>query len=91
MNEKLIRPFIGEEVTKALHQIHPIKAPGPDDILAVLFHKYWSIVGTNSTNMVLNVLNQNLHMTALNKNKHCSHPQNCTPLQYDRVPANQPL
>ena len=31
------------------------------------FHKYWSIVGTNITNMVLNVLNQNLPMAAINK------------------------
>ena len=29
MNEELTRPFTGEEVIKALHQIHPTKAPGP--------------------------------------------------------------
>ena len=31
------------------------------------FHKYWSIVGTDVTNMVLNVLNQNLPMVVINK------------------------
>ena len=29
MNEELTRPFTGEEVIKALHQIHPTKASGP--------------------------------------------------------------
>ena len=67
MNEELIRPFTREEVTKALHQIHPTKAPSLDGMSAIFFHKYWSIVGTNITNMVLNVLNQNLPMAAINK------------------------
>ena len=66
MNEELTRPFTREEVIKALHQIHPTKALGPDDMLAVFFHKYWSIVGTYITSMVLNVLNHNLPMTAIN-------------------------
>ena len=67
MNKELIRPFTEEEVTKALHQIHPTKALGPNGISTVFFHKYWSIVGTNITNMVLNVLNQNLPMATINK------------------------
>ena len=83
MNEELIKPFTGEEVTKALHQIHPTKALGPNSMSAVFLHKYWSFVGTDITNMVLNVLNQNLPMAALNKKKCCSDPQNCTPLQND--------
>ena len=40
MNEELIKPFTGEEVTKALHQIHSIKAPGPSGMSAVFSHKY---------------------------------------------------
>ena len=67
MNKELIRPFTEEEVTKALHQIHPPKALDPNGISTVFFHKYWSIVGTNITNMVLNVLNQNLPMATINK------------------------
>lgn len=67
MNEELTRPFTEEEVIKALHQIHPTKAPGSDGMLAIFFHKYWSIVGTDITSMVLNVLNHNLPMVAINK------------------------
>ena len=67
MNKELIRPFTREDVTKALHQIHPTKAPSPDGMSAIFFYKYWSIVGTDITNMVLNVLNQNFPMVAINK------------------------
>ena len=62
MNEEFTRPFTREEVVKALHQIHPTKAPGPDGMSAIFFHKYWSIVGSDITNIVLNVLNSNLLM-----------------------------
>ncbi|XP_075655055.1 uncharacterized protein LOC142625252 [Castanea sativa] len=33
MNSKLTKTFTREEVLKALHQIHPTKAPGPDVII----------------------------------------------------------
>ena len=37
MNKKLIRPYTGEEVIKALHQIHPTKAPSLDGMSTVFF------------------------------------------------------
>ena len=67
MNESLVREFTREEVVAALKQIHPNKAPGPNGMSAVLFQKYWSIVGNNVTDMVLNVLNHNLPIPELNK------------------------
>ena len=79
MNEELIRPFTGEEVTKALHQIHPTKALGPDGMSAIFFHKYWSIVGTDITNMVLNVINHNLPMAAINKTNMALIPKTAHP------------
>ncbi|KAL0434401.1 UNVERIFIED_CONTAM: hypothetical protein Slati_2774400 [Sesamum latifolium] len=33
MNEVLTRPFVEEEITLALKQMHPLKSPGPDDSL----------------------------------------------------------
>ena len=67
MNENLNRSFTREEVAIPLKQIHPIKAPGPDGMSAIFYQKYWSIVGCSITNMVLNVLNNNLSMACLNK------------------------
>lgn len=36
MNE-LAQPFTKEEVTQALIQMHPCKAPGPDSMSAIFF------------------------------------------------------
>ena len=66
-NESLIREFTNEEVVAALKQIHPNKAPRPDGMSVVFFQKYWSIVGNNVTNMVINVLNHNIPIPKLNK------------------------
>ena len=55
MNIELTKVFTRDEVTKALQQLHPTKAPNPDGMSTIFYHKYWDIVGSNITNMVLNV------------------------------------
>ena len=67
MNESLSCAFTKEEIATALKQIHPTKAPRPDGMSAIFYQKYWSIVGNNITNMVLNILNNNLPMIEINK------------------------
>ena len=67
MNEGLDRVFTREEVATALKQIHPTKALGPDGMSALFYQKYWNVVGNGITNMVLNVLNNNLSVAELNK------------------------
>lgn len=67
MNADLTKIFTKEEVTRTLQQLHPTKAPGPDGMSAIFFHKYWSIVHLDVTTMVLNVLNLNLPIVELNK------------------------
>ena len=67
MNASLDRVFTREEVVTALKQIHPTKAPSPDGMSALFYQKYWNIVGNGITNMVLNVLNNNVPMAELNK------------------------
>ena len=67
MNESLTHVFTREEVATALKQIHPTKAPGPDGMSAIFYQKYWDIVGSSVTNMVLNVLNNNLPISEINK------------------------
>lgn len=67
MNSELTRTFTKEDVVAALKQLHPTKSPGPDDMSALFFQKYWGIVGTNVFNMVLNVLNSGMSIVEINK------------------------
>ena len=67
MNTELTQVFTRDEVSKALQQLHPTKAPNLDGMFAIFYHKYWDIAGSNITNMVLNVLNSNLPMIEINK------------------------
>ena len=67
MNSKLTRDFTKEEVVTTLKRIHPTKSPGSDGVSAIFFQKYWNIVGTNVSNMVLNVLNFGMSLPILIK------------------------
>ena len=57
MNTELTRGFTKEEVVVELKQLHPTKSPSLDGMSVIFLQKYWSIVGTNVSNLVLNVLN----------------------------------
>ena len=67
MNMELSRNFTREEIVTALKQIHPTKSPGPDGMSAIFFQKYWDIVGSNVSNMILNVLNYGMSLDVINK------------------------
>lgn len=61
------KEFTDEEVFEAIHQMHPLKAPGPDGLPALFFQKYWHIVGRDVQKFALQVLNNNLEPNNLNK------------------------
>lgn len=44
-NIHLMLPITREEVSSALFQMHPDKAPGPNGMTPAFFQKYWSILG----------------------------------------------
>ena len=44
MNESLTVEFKAEEVWRALKQMHPTKALGPDGMSPIFFQQYWDIV-----------------------------------------------
>ena len=66
MNAELTKDFTSIEVQIALHQMHPTKALGPNGMSTIFHQKYWEIVGTNVTNMVLNVINSNAPLSDIN-------------------------
>ncbi|XP_073367603.1 uncharacterized protein [Aegilops tauschii subsp. strangulata] len=44
MNDKLCAPFSDKEISDALFQIGPLKAPGPDGFPARFFQRHWGTV-----------------------------------------------
>ncbi|KAK9993078.1 hypothetical protein SO802_022781 [Lithocarpus litseifolius] len=56
MVRDLVHPYMAEEVKTALFQMHPSKAPRPDDMSPFFFQKFWHIVGQDVTEAVLSVL-----------------------------------
>ena len=57
MNSMLVKEFQAGEVHKALKQMYPLKAPGPDGMPPLFFQKFWSTVGGVVTKTVLDLLN----------------------------------
>ena len=49
MNAKLTAPYIGEELERAIKDMAPLKAPGPDGMPPLFSQTYWSDVGMDIT------------------------------------------
>ena len=59
-NATLIKEFHAEEVEKALKQMHPLTALGPDGMLLLFYHHFWPIVKSIVINIALNFLNHGI-------------------------------
>lgn len=59
--------FTAAEVCEAIDQMHPLKAPGLDGLLALFFQKYWHIVMEDILALVLNILNNSASPEIINK------------------------
>jgi hypothetical protein len=57
MNENLLKVFTRDEVSCALNQMAPLKAPGPDGFSADFFQEHWAIIGDEVCAAVLGFLN----------------------------------
>lgn len=57
MNNRLMAPFNKQEIEKAIKEMFPTKAPGPDGYLAIFYQNYWDIVGKKTVEECLNILN----------------------------------
>jgi hypothetical protein len=57
MNAVLNAHYTREEVKKAMFNIGDLKAPGPDGLHAIFFKRYWSLIGEDLTDEVLNAIN----------------------------------
>ena len=60
---------------RALKQMHPTKALGPDGMFSIFYQKYWDIVGTEITICALNSLNFCVMPIGLNETYICFIPK----------------
>uniref|UniRef100_A0A2N9IE82 Reverse transcriptase domain-containing protein n=1 Tax=Fagus sylvatica TaxID=28930 RepID=A0A2N9IE82_FAGSY len=60
------RVFTPDEVAVALKQMSPLKAPGPDGLPPLFYHKYWHLIGEEVTKAVLTCLNTGKILRAIN-------------------------
>ena len=57
MNAKLLQEFQASEVEKALKQMHPMKAPGPDGMPPLFYQHFWPTVNFIVIQTMLDFLN----------------------------------
>jgi hypothetical protein len=58
--------FSPDEVRKAVFDMFPTKAPGPDGLPALFYQKFWPVVGQQVTAACLGVLNDGLGLDGIN-------------------------
>ena len=79
MNESLVAEFKAEEVWRALIQMHPTKAPGPDGMSPMFYQQYWEIVGPEVIKCVLDSLNTGVLPCGINDTYICLIPKMKSP------------
>jgi hypothetical protein len=85
MNAILLAPYEADEVKKALFQMFPLKAPGPDGYPAFFFQKHWDICGPDVTRAVLSIVQGNESAEIINDTILVIIPKLDMMKAYDRV------
>ena len=57
LNNQLEQEFAAWEVQKAIKEMAPLKAPGPDGMPPLFYQHYWGTIGNDVTQSVLHFLN----------------------------------
>lgn len=93
MAAMLVAPFRREEVSMALSQMHPTKAPGPDGMNVLFYQTFWDNIGDDVSEKILNLLNGVDNIGAINqtnivlipKKKYCEPPVDFRPISLCNV------
>ena len=82
MDQSLIQPYSGDDVRRALFNMHPSKSSEPDGMTPFFFQKFWHIIGHDVTCVICFTLQKIFEENELHT--HCTHtkkkndPQNIT-------------
>ena len=66
MNTKLCINYTKKEIKIALKQMHPHKAPGPDDMNPFFYQRFWELIGEDVIATMLAILNGHPFLPNLN-------------------------
>ncbi|XP_050241121.1 uncharacterized protein LOC126690018 [Quercus robur] len=66
MQADLARPYTVEEVERAIKEMAPLKAPGPDGMPPLFYQTYWTEVGMDVSQAVLSCLNSGSLLKSIN-------------------------
>lgn len=66
MNADSTRPYIANEVDRAIKEMAPLKAPGLDGMPPLFYQTYWSDVGMDTTQAALPCLNSGSLLKSIN-------------------------
>ncbi|KAA3463501.1 reverse transcriptase [Gossypium australe] len=56
MNQSMLNPYTEAEIIEALNGMGPTKASGSDGFPAIIYQKFWHIVGKDTTDFCLNII-----------------------------------
>ena len=79
MNDNITAPVTEGEVKLALFEMHPEKAPGPDGMVALFYHKFWDILKEDLTLMVNKFIFDGTMANGLNDTNICLIPKTLKP------------
>ena len=79
MNEALTKPPSDDEIRKAVYDINPDKAPGPDGMTCLFFQKYWGITAEVMCETVKDFFQHNVLDPRLNQTNICLIPKTDRP------------
>jgi hypothetical protein len=75
INSALCKEFSNEEVSDALFQIGPLKAPGPDGMPGRFFQCNWALIKRRGDWFCQKLLQQWRHPGGTERQCHCPHPK----------------
>uniref|UniRef100_A0A2N9I518 Reverse transcriptase domain-containing protein n=1 Tax=Fagus sylvatica TaxID=28930 RepID=A0A2N9I518_FAGSY len=88
MNMKLTCQFIELDVTTAMKQMAPLKAPGPNGMPPIFYQSYWHVVSEDMAAAVLSCLNSGKIPASLNHSYVTLIPKTKSP---EKVTENRPI
>ena len=81
MNAALVRPPSDTEIMKAVEEINPDKAPGPDGMTSLFYQRFWEVTSKDVISMVKDFFSSDSFDPRLNQTNICLIPKTECPME----------